>query len=71
MDVYKEMSKGTAQINPLSDYFQESEKDMKTKTDLFNGEGYNLGYGVPVYEFDKEDKYDYSKPVTFDYSRQE
>lgn len=70
MDVYRDMKRGSAQINPLSDFFQESERDMKTKPTGFDGPGYNLGYGIPAYNIEKEDKYDYSKPVYYDYTRE-
>lgn len=70
MEVYRDMKGGSAQINPLSDFFQEPENTMKTNTDMFEGFGYNLGFQLPLYEFDKSDAYDYSKPVNFDFSKQ-
>jgi hypothetical protein len=70
VSLYKDMKGGSAQINPLSDYFQESENDMKTKPIKSESTGYNLGYGIQYYEFDKTDTYDYTKPVTYDYTKE-
>lgn len=67
--LYKDMSGGTAQINPLSDFLQENEKNMKENPHLFVGEGYNLGSGLPLYDIEAEDVYDYTKNVTYDYSK--
>lgn len=69
--LYKDMSAGTAQINPLSDFLQENEKNMKENPHLFVGEGYNLGSGLPLYDFEAKDVFDYSKPGNFDYSKQQ
>lgn len=72
IDVYKEMSQGSAQINPLSDFFQETETKMKSEKPIFEGEGYSTGYGVFAYPFDTEqDTYDYTKPPEFDFAEPE
>lgn len=39
MDIYRDMAAGSAQINPLSDYFQESEERMNTMSPIFSGGG--------------------------------
>lgn len=39
LEIYKDISAGSAQINPLSDYFQESEDNMKTMSPIFEGKG--------------------------------
>lgn len=63
------MAGGRAQINPLSDFLQESEDAMKTFEPYFEGTGANLEYEVPMYPTgDEIDMYDYSKPVDYDYS---
>lgn len=43
------MAGGTAQINPFSEYFQESERDMKSNINIFEGNGISRGihYRVP------------------------
>lgn len=67
------MAGGRAQINPLSDFLQESEENMKTLKPYFQGTGANLDYEVPMYPAGGEeiDVYDYSKPVDYDYSIEE
>ena len=68
IDVYKDMAAGTAQINVLSDFFQEKESDMKSKKKLFDGEGFDGGnFGYPI----EGAMYDNSKPVDYDYSMSE
>lgn len=49
MEIYKDIAAGTAQINPLSDYFQESENDMKSMSPFFQGRGYSrpIHYQMP------------------------
>ena len=49
LDIYKDIAAGTAQINPLSDYFQESESDMKNKKPIFEEKGYSrpIHYQMP------------------------
>lgn len=71
MDVYKEMAGGTAQINPMSDFIQETEERMKTLKPYFEGTGTRLGLVLPSYPFGDEDMYDYTKDVYYDYSEQE
>lgn len=39
LDVYKSIAAGTAQINPFSDYFQETEDNMKSNKPVFEGRG--------------------------------
>ena len=39
IDIYKDMAGGTAQINPLSDFFQETEDNMKSNKPVFEGRG--------------------------------
>jgi hypothetical protein len=39
LDIYKDIASGTAQINPFSDYFQESELNMNTLKPIFEGRG--------------------------------
>lgn len=39
IEVYKGIAAGTAQINPFSDYFQETEENMKTMKPIFEGRG--------------------------------
>lgn len=70
IDVYKEMAAGSAQVNAMSDFLQEKEDDMNTKKPYFEGVGYSLGYGLPMFPLEFQDKYDYTKPVTFDFSNQ-
>lgn len=50
VDVYKSMAGGSAQINPLSDFLQESEQNMKSNVNIFTGSGYNLGQELPYIE---------------------
>lgn len=68
IDVYKEMAAGSAQVNAMSDFLQEKEDDMNTKKPYFEGVGYSLGYGLPVFSLENQDKYDYKNPVNYDYS---
>lgn len=69
LDVYKDMAAGTAQVNALADFLQESEDNMKTIKPYFEGEGYNLDYTIPMHPSGEEfDSYDYSKSVEYDYS---
>lgn len=49
-DVYKSMAGGTAQVNPLSDFLQENEQNMKSNVNVFNGSGFNLGSELPYIE---------------------
>lgn len=63
------MAAGTAQINPMSDFLQENEKNMKENPHLFVGEGYKLGNGLPLYDIELDDVYDYTKSVNYDYSK--
>lgn len=66
------MAAGTAQINAFADFLQEKEDDMKTVKPYFEGEGYNLDYVIPMHPAgDEFDDYDYSKPVEYDYSKNE
>ncbi len=67
IDVYKDMAAGTAQINVLSDFFQEKESDMKSKKKLFEGDGFDRNFGYPI----EGAMYDNSKPVDYDYSMTE
>lgn len=39
LEIYKDIAAGSAQINPFSDYFQESEENMKTMGPVFEGRG--------------------------------
>lgn len=39
IDVYRDMAQGSAQINPLSEFFQEAEASMKTGKPIFEGKG--------------------------------
>jgi hypothetical protein len=39
LEIYKDISAGSAQINPFSDYFQETEDNMKTLKPIFDGRG--------------------------------
>lgn len=39
LEIYKDISAGSAQINPFSDYFQESEDNMKNLGPIFGGRG--------------------------------
>lgn len=39
LEIYKDIAAGSAQINPFSDYFQESEENMKTMGPIFEGRG--------------------------------
>ena len=64
IDVYKDMAAGTAQINVLSDFFQEKESDMKSNKKIFEGEGFDRNFGYPI----EGAMYDDSKPVDYDYS---
>lgn len=49
-DVYESMASGKAQVNAMSDYLQDSEKDMKSNSKIFDGYGVNLGYELPYIE---------------------
>lgn len=49
-DVYKSMAAGTAQVNAMSDFFQESENDTRRMSPMFKGTGFNLGYELPYIE---------------------
>jgi hypothetical protein len=64
IDVYKDMAAGSAQINVLSDFFQEKEGDMKSKKKMFEGQGFDRNFGYPI----EGAMYDDSKPVDYDYS---
>ena len=44
------MAGGSAQVNPLSDFFQETEQSMKSNVSIFNGSGFNLGLELPYIE---------------------
>ncbi len=71
LDVYNDMAAGTAQVNALADFLQESEEDTKTIKPYFEGEGYNLEYTIPMHPAgDEFDSYDYSKTTDYDYSTQ-
>jgi hypothetical protein len=39
LEIYKDIAAGSAQINPFSDYFQETEENMKTMSPIFEGRG--------------------------------
>lgn len=49
-EVYKSMAGGSAQVNVMSDFLQESEQSMKSNVSVFSGVGYNLGYELPYIE---------------------
>lgn len=68
VDMMNEMRGGSAQVNPLSDYFQESEKDMLTGS-YSEGYGANITENVRMEDVNKDDEYDYTRPPTFDYSK--
>ncbi len=69
VDVYKSMASGTAQINPMSDFLQESEQSMKSNVNVFSGVGFNLGNELPYIELDgPKDTFDYTSNVNVDYS---
>jgi hypothetical protein len=67
IDVYRDMAQGSAQINPLSDFFQETETNMKSGKPVFEGDGFNVGYGLPAFPFDAPDTYDYTKDAMYVY----
>lgn len=68
LDIMKDMRGGSAQINPLADYFQEGEMEMLTGA--YSDEyGANIIYNVRMENVDKADEYDYTRPPTFDYSK--
>lgn len=69
VDMMNEMRGGSAQVNPLADYFQESEKDMLTGP-YSEGYGANITDNVRMEDTDKADEYDYTRPPTFDYSKE-
>lgn len=48
LDVYRIMASGSAQINPFSDYFQESEELMKNKKPIFEGKGITRDVHIKV-----------------------
>jgi hypothetical protein len=39
LEIYKDIEAGSARINPFSDYFQETEENMKTMKPIFEGRG--------------------------------
>lgn len=39
LEIYKDISAGSAQINPFSDYFQETEENMQNMKPIFEGRG--------------------------------
>jgi hypothetical protein len=68
-NVYTSMAGGTAQINPMSDFLQESEQIMKSNVSVFSGVGFNLGDELPYIELiGPKDTFDYTANVNYDYS---
>lgn len=48
LEIYKDIAAGSAQINPLSDFFQESENDMNTQKPIFEGRGFTRDVHVQM-----------------------
>ena len=63
--VYTSMAGGNAQINPMSDFLQESEQIMKSNVTVFTGVGFNLGSELPYIELSgPKDTFDYTANVS-------
>lgn len=68
-EVYRSMAGGSAQVNVMSEFLQESEQSMKSNVSVFSGVGYNLGSELPYIELiGPKDSFDYTSNVNFDYS---
>ena len=68
-DVYRSMAGGSAQVNAMSDYLQDSEQSMKSNVSMFNGTGFNLGDELPYIElYGPKDTFDYTANVNTDFS---
>lgn len=69
LSVYRSMAGGSAQVNAMSDFLQESEQSMKSNVNVFSGTGFNLGSELPYIELvGPKDTFDYKSNVMTDFS---
>lgn len=72
VELYKDMKQGDMRTNAYVGFLQEGQNDMMTKR-------YSQieGYSIPIEDMSREymfqdapDEYDYTKPVNYDYSKE-